>query len=100
MMLFRWSTHWFRVDIQIPRKWIGQEVRLLWDCDAECLVWRDGKPMQVRKRDIVTSETLSEASHNMKRDIVEKETLSETRHCHMHYIVRRETLSEVRHCHE
>ncbi|HEX9018109.1 MAG TPA: hypothetical protein VF806_02920, partial [Anaerolineaceae bacterium] len=41
-----WSTHWFRVEIEIPEAWAGQEVHLLWDSTSEALVWEDGKPMQ------------------------------------------------------
>ncbi len=41
-----WSTHWFRVEIQIPAAWAGQEVHFLWDSSSEGEVWQDGRPMQ------------------------------------------------------
>ena len=41
-----WSTHWFRVEIDIPADWKGKEVYLLWDSSSEACVWQDGEPMQ------------------------------------------------------
>src|SRR5512133_1420450 len=41
-----WSTHWFRVEIDIPTAWAGREVHFLWDSASEAEVWQDGKPMQ------------------------------------------------------
>ncbi len=41
-----WSTHWFRVEIDIPTAWAGREVHFLWDSSSEAEVWQDGKPMQ------------------------------------------------------
>lgn len=41
-----WSTHWFRVEIEIPSTWAGKEVHFLWDSSSEGEVWIDGKPMQ------------------------------------------------------
>ena len=41
-----WSTHWFRVEIEIPQDWAGKEVHFLWDSCSEAQVWEDGKPMQ------------------------------------------------------
>lgn len=41
-----WSTHWFRVEIEIPTAWAGQEVHFLWDSSSEAEVWQDGKPLQ------------------------------------------------------
>lgn len=41
-----WSTHWFRVEINIPREWHGRRVDLLWDSCSEACVWQDGEPMQ------------------------------------------------------
>ena len=43
----RWSTHWFRVHVDIPSTWEGREVRLKWNCGAEAMVWMDGHPVQV-----------------------------------------------------
>ncbi|KAJ8314849.1 hypothetical protein KUTeg_006999 [Tegillarca granosa] len=34
-----WSTHWFRLDIEIPDSWEGEEVHLLWNSHSEALVW-------------------------------------------------------------
>lgn len=41
-----WSTHWFRVTVDIPRAWAGRPVYLLWDSCSEACVWQDGVPMQ------------------------------------------------------
>jgi alpha-mannosidase len=41
-----WSTHWFRIEIDIPTAWTGREVHLLWDSSSEAEVWQDSKPMQ------------------------------------------------------
>lgn len=41
-----WSTHWFRVEIDVPTTWSGREVHLLWDSSSEAMVWQDGRPMQ------------------------------------------------------
>ena len=41
-----WSTHWVKVEIDIPADWKGQEVHLLWDSSSEACVWQDGHPLQ------------------------------------------------------
>ena len=42
-----WSTHWVRVEIDIPKEWKNHEVHLLWDSTSEAMVWTpDGHPMQ------------------------------------------------------
>ncbi|XP_077998328.1 alpha-mannosidase 2C1-like isoform X2 [Glandiceps talaboti] len=41
-----WSTHWFKVDISVPEKWQGREVRLVWNSGSEAMVWQDGEPLQ------------------------------------------------------
>jgi len=41
-----WSTHWFRVEIEIPESWVGEEVFLLWNCNSEAMIWKDGDPLQ------------------------------------------------------
>lgn len=41
-----WSTHWFRIQIQIPEGWSGKEVHFLFDSMSEAQVWQDGRPMQ------------------------------------------------------
>lgn len=41
-----WSTHWFRVGIDVPAAWQGQEVHLLWDSVSEGLIYLDGQPVQ------------------------------------------------------
>ncbi|KAG3262325.1 mannosidase alpha class 2C member 1, transcript variant X3 [Ictidomys tridecemlineatus] len=41
-----WWTCWFRVELNIPEAWVGQEVHLCWESDGEGLVWRDGEPVQ------------------------------------------------------
>ncbi len=41
-----WSTHWVRVEIDIPEDWKGNEVALLWDSTCEACVWQNGEPRQ------------------------------------------------------
>ncbi|MCD4753030.1 MAG: hypothetical protein K8R40_08165 [Anaerolineaceae bacterium] len=41
-----WSTHWVKVEYEIPVEWQGKEVHLLWDSMCEGAVWIDGNPMQ------------------------------------------------------
>ncbi len=42
-----WSTHWVRVEIEVPTTWKGQEVHLLWDSSSEACVWdAQGQPLQ------------------------------------------------------
>ncbi len=41
-----WSTHWVRVDIEIPAQWAGREVHFLWDSSSEGCIWQDGQPQQ------------------------------------------------------
>ncbi|XP_070189226.1 alpha-mannosidase 2C1-like isoform X1 [Littorina saxatilis] len=41
-----WATHWFKVEVEVPADWVGQEVRLVWNSNTEALVWVDGKPVQ------------------------------------------------------
>jgi alpha-mannosidase len=41
-----WSTHWFRVEIEIPTAWAGREVHFMWDSSSEATVWEDGSPIQ------------------------------------------------------
>jgi alpha-mannosidase len=41
-----WSTHWFKVDIDVPAAWRGKEVHLLWDSISEGMIYLDGKPAQ------------------------------------------------------
>ncbi|CAG5119019.1 unnamed protein product [Candidula unifasciata] len=41
-----WSTHWFRLEVVIPSKWVGKEVHLLWNSGSEALVWCHGEPRQ------------------------------------------------------
>ncbi|MEE6520242.1 hypothetical protein FKM82_018074 [Ascaphus truei] len=43
-----WWTCWFKVQLSIPKNWVGQEVHLIWESDGEGMVWRDGQPVQVR----------------------------------------------------
>jgi alpha-mannosidase len=41
-----WSTHWFRVEIEVPTAWAGSPVVFLWDSSSEAQVWQDGHPVQ------------------------------------------------------
>ena len=41
-----WSTHWFRLSIDIPESFKGQQVLLIFDCNCEALLWTiDGTPL-------------------------------------------------------
>ncbi|XP_078729371.1 alpha-mannosidase 2C1 [Lampetra fluviatilis] len=58
-----WSTHWFQVHVEVPEEWTCKsgdddddddgaaataecdEVHLLWECEGECLLFRDGQPV-------------------------------------------------------
>lgn len=46
MFCFRWSTHWFQLEIEIPDNMKGEEVHLLWNSNSETLVWHGGNPIQ------------------------------------------------------
>ncbi|XP_056428565.1 alpha-mannosidase 2C1 [Hyla sarda] len=41
-----WWTCWFKVQLVIPKEWLGHEVHLIWESDGEGLVWKDGMPVQ------------------------------------------------------
>ena len=41
-----WSTHWFKLTLEIPAAWQGQEVHLLWDSTSEACLWQNGVPLQ------------------------------------------------------
>ncbi|KAF9158517.1 Glycoside hydrolase, 38 vacuolar alpha mannosidase [Actinomortierella ambigua] len=42
-----WSTHWFKLSIDVPKEWAGQPVELLWDSNSEAMVWStNGIPLQ------------------------------------------------------
>ncbi|KAM7151591.1 alpha-mannosidase 2C1 isoform 2-T2 [Macrochelys suwanniensis] len=41
-----WWTCWFKVELSIPREWVGKEVHLLWESDGEGMVWRNAQPVQ------------------------------------------------------
>jgi alpha-mannosidase len=41
-----WSTHWFKVDIDVPAAWRGKEVHLLWDSVSEGQIYVDGQAVQ------------------------------------------------------
>jgi len=43
----RWSTHWFKLELELPDGWIGEEVRLIWDSMTQAMVWKNGEPLQV-----------------------------------------------------
>ena len=43
----RWSTHWFKLEIEIPKSWCGREVHLRFQSVSEALVWSaTGQPLQ------------------------------------------------------
>jgi len=35
------------LELEIPKSWLGEEVRLVWDSMTEAMVWKNGEPMQV-----------------------------------------------------
>ena len=42
-----WSTHWFKIGIEIPADFKGEEVFLLFDSSSEALIWSlDGIPLR------------------------------------------------------
>jgi len=41
-----WSTHWVKVQAQIPDEWHGQEIHLLWDSASEACIWQNGISLQ------------------------------------------------------
>ena len=38
ILSIRWSTHWFKCDMTIPREWAGCQVRFRWDSNCEAMV--------------------------------------------------------------
>lgn len=36
----RWSTHWFKVIIDVPEEWTGQRVHFRWNSGSEAMVIR------------------------------------------------------------
>jgi alpha-mannosidase len=40
------STHWFRVELEIPVEWAGREIHFRWDSSSEACVWIEGEPIQ------------------------------------------------------
>ncbi|HEY3281984.1 MAG TPA: alpha-mannosidase, partial [Armatimonadota bacterium] len=42
----RWSTYWFRLRGAVPEAWRGKAIDLLFITHGECLLWRDGVPVQ------------------------------------------------------
>lgn len=41
-----WSHHWFKIDGCVPEQWAGSEVGLIFENDAEALIWSDGVVLQ------------------------------------------------------
>ncbi|XP_054706199.1 LOW QUALITY PROTEIN: alpha-mannosidase 2C1-like [Uloborus diversus] len=42
-----WTTHWFKVRVDIPESWLGKEVHLRWHAGCESMLWTsDGIPLQ------------------------------------------------------
>ncbi|KAK7079336.1 hypothetical protein SK128_013883, partial [Halocaridina rubra] len=37
-----WTTHWFKLEFEIPEEWIGKEVRIRWGSNSEAAVWSSG----------------------------------------------------------
>ncbi|MFW6161999.1 MAG: alpha-mannosidase 2c1, partial [Planctomycetota bacterium] len=41
-----WGTAWFRLRFTVPEAFAGEAVALLFDPEGECIVFRDGEPVQ------------------------------------------------------
>nr|CAG4651772.1 EOG090X04YD [Triops cancriformis] len=42
-----WSTHWFKLVVSIPEKWVGKEIHLCWNSSAEAMLWdAEGNALQ------------------------------------------------------
>lgn len=41
-----WSTAWFRIRAVVPKSYRGEKVALLFDPQGECIIFRDGLPVQ------------------------------------------------------
>uniref|UniRef100_F7BFB3 alpha-mannosidase n=1 Tax=Monodelphis domestica TaxID=13616 RepID=F7BFB3_MONDO len=56
-----WWTCWFRVELTIPKSWLGHEVHFRWESDGEGLLWKNGEPVQgLTKSGKKTSYVLTE----------------------------------------
>lgn len=41
-----WSTHWFKLVINIPKEWVGERVDIMWDSSSEALLYdENGNPL-------------------------------------------------------
>ena len=61
--IFSWSTHWFRLKIDVPESWIDEEVHLVWDSGTEAMVWKNGEPLQVVINQFELSRTATFCHH-------------------------------------
>src|SRR3954452_4782582 len=41
-----WATYWLRVEGDVPAAWGGQRVDLLFNANAEAMLWREGEAVQ------------------------------------------------------
>ncbi|CAD5113260.1 DgyrCDS2438 [Dimorphilus gyrociliatus] len=42
-----WSTHWFRITLEIPKELQSEDVQLEWDSESEAMIWsEDGRALQ------------------------------------------------------
>lgn len=42
-----WTTHWFLVEMQVPREWEYEKIQFEFNCDCEAMVHNtDGEPLQ------------------------------------------------------
>ncbi|KAK2163932.1 hypothetical protein LSH36_72g08048 [Paralvinella palmiformis] len=42
-----WSTHWFKVDLEVPTSMLGKWVQFCWESGTEAMVWSaNGTPLQ------------------------------------------------------
>uniref|UniRef100_A0A8C0GX45 Alpha-mannosidase Ams1-like N-terminal domain-containing protein n=1 Tax=Chelonoidis abingdonii TaxID=106734 RepID=A0A8C0GX45_CHEAB len=63
-----WWTYWFKVELSIPREWVGKEVHLLWESDGEGMAWRDAQPVQGltkegEKNSYILTDSLRDLEH-------------------------------------
>ena len=41
-----WSTHWVKIEAEVPEGWKRGDIHLLWNSSSEACVWQDGVPLR------------------------------------------------------
>jgi len=65
-----WSTHWVKVEFEIPERWRGGEVHFRWDSSSEAAIWRDGVVLRGLSTGKHTSEVLTPQAEGGERGIL------------------------------